>query len=270
MPRAGVEVIGAIEDDVLGCFDAPEPDQRHIAQLVVQRVAPCTLLAAIRCRSELVVSRADVNLADDALPVFQPAHVDHRCQHQDGGQHHADHAARSRHRRQPVGDQQHQQRTDQRLRDRTAPATQADAAQHGGRQYQHLHADADVGTGGRQPRRKKAARGTGQDAAADVAQRHRAPHRDTAVVGRAARPADGQDVPAEAQPGQQHMPTDGGHGIHPGHRWHAQEGAVSQEVPDLRIGQVSCDVGGVLHAQQFVGRAENDQRDQRREKCTQT
>ena len=44
---AGVEVVVAVEDHVLRGLDAAEADQRHVAQLVVQRVRRCRCRAAV-------------------------------------------------------------------------------------------------------------------------------------------------------------------------------------------------------------------------------
>ena len=91
--RAGVEVVVAIEDDVFRRLDAAEADQRHVAQLVVlRRTAP--LPGSVEAAAaQPMEGRADIDLADDAVAVLQPANIDGGGDQQDAGQHHAIDAA---------------------------------------------------------------------------------------------------------------------------------------------------------------------------------
>src|SRR6218665_2457741 len=90
-----------------------------------------------------------------------------------------------------------------------------------------------------------------------------------ALGGRWGGPANGHDVPADAQPREQHMAANGHHRVDPGHGRQAQQRAVAQKVPGRRVGHGAGDGGGVLQAQDFIDRAKDDQRDQRRQKGAQ-
>ena len=267
--RAGVQVVVAVEDHVFRAFDAAQADDLDALQLVVQRPRRAAVGRRRRRRRHAVVGGADVDLVDDAVLVLQPADVDHRGQQQDGGQHHAVVAAVQRHRGQAVDDQQHDQRAHQRLHHRTLAAAEADAAEHARRQHGDLEADADVAAGGGQARGEEDAAHRREHAAGHVAQRHRAPHRDAGVVGRAARAADRDDVPARAQPGQEDVAEDRDQRVDEHHRRHAEPGAAADEVPHLRVGKAGGDQRRVVGDQQVVQRAVDDQRDQRGEKGAQ-
>ena len=93
MARAGVEVVVPVEDDVLGRLDPAEPDQRHVAQLVVLLERSALADLGRRRRRQVVVGRADIDLADDAGAVLLPADVDHRGDEQDARERHAVDAA---------------------------------------------------------------------------------------------------------------------------------------------------------------------------------
>ena len=131
-------------------------------------------------------SRADIDLADDAGAVLQPADVDHGGDQQDGGEHHAVDATAHRQRGQAIDHEQHDQRPDQRLGDRTLATAEADAAQHRCGQHGHFQPDADIAADGAEPGREKQRADGGHRAAGDIAQRDRAPHRDAGIGGRTA------------------------------------------------------------------------------------
>ena len=125
--RAGIEIVLAVEDHVLGRLDPAEPDSVDVAQPVVQRERRLPL--SVVGGGGRVIGRADIDLADDAVAVLHPADVDHRREQQDARQHHAVDAAGRGERGEAVGDQQHDQRADQRLGHRSLAAAEADAAE---------------------------------------------------------------------------------------------------------------------------------------------
>ena len=169
-----------------------------------------------------MIGRADIDLADDAGAVLQPADVDGGGDQQHAGQHHAVDAAAHRQRGQAVDHEQHDQRADQRLGDRALAAAEADAAEHGRGQHRHFEADADVAADGAEPGGEEQRADRGQHAAGDVAQRDRAPHRNAGIVGRAARAADRGDMPARPQPGQEDVAEDRDHDIDQHDAGHAE------------------------------------------------
>ena len=192
-----------------GASIRPRPISVDVAQLVVllERAALADL--GRRRRRQFVIGRADIDLADDAGAVLLPADVDHRGDEQDARQRHAVDAAARVQRGQAVGDQQDDQRADQRLGDRALAAAERDAAEHGRGQHDHFEADADVAADGAEPRGEEQRADGGQRAAGDVAERDRAADRDAGIVGRAARAADRRDVPARPQPGHEDVAEDG-------------------------------------------------------------
>ena len=103
----------------------------------------------------------------------------------------------------------------------------------------------------------------GQHAARDIAERDRAPHRDAGIVRRAARAADRGDVPAGPQPGQEDMAEDGDDDIDQRHGRNAEDVAAADEIPGRDVGEGRRDGVGVALDQEIVGRAVDDQRDQR-------
>ena len=147
---------------------------------------------------------------------------------------------------QAVGDQQHDQRADQRLGDRALAAAEGDAAEHGRRQHDHLEADADVAADGAEPRREEQRADRGQHAAGDVAERDRAPHRNAGIVGRAARAADRGDVPARPQPGQEDVAEDRDDDIDERHARNAEDAAAADEIPGRDVGEGRRDRVGVV------------------------
>ena len=141
---AAIEIVVAIENDVLRRLDPAEPDQRHVAQPVVLLERSALADLGRRRRRQVVIGRADIDLADDAGAVLLPADVDHRRDEQDAGERHPVEAAASVHRRQAIGDQQNDQRADRRLGHRSLAAAKRDAAEHCRSQHDHLEPDADV------------------------------------------------------------------------------------------------------------------------------
>ena len=95
--------------------------------------------------------RADIDLADDACAIFQPANVDGGGDQQDSGEHHAIDAAADRERGHAVDQEQHDQRADQRLGYRALAAAEADAAEDGRGQHGHFETDTDVAADGAEP-----------------------------------------------------------------------------------------------------------------------
>ena len=245
-----------------GASMRPSADQRHVAQLVVLRERPAAGRGRNR-RGQPVKGRADIDLADDAVAVLQPADVDHGGDQQDGRQHHAVDAAAHRQRGQAIDHEQHDQRADQRLGDRALAAAEADAAEHGRGQHGHLEPDADIAADGAEPRGEKQRADRGQHAARGVAQRDRAPHRNAGIVGRAARAADRGDMPSRPQAGQKDMPEDRDHDIDQHHAGNAGDNAAAHEIPGREVGEGGGDLVGIVEQQQIVGGAIDDQRDQR-------
>ena len=260
--RAGIEIVVAVEDDVLRRLDAAEPDQRDVAQLVVLREGPAAGRGRGR-RRQRMEGRADIDLADDAGAVLQPADVDGGGDQQHAGQHHAVDAARDRQRGHAVDQEQHDQSSDQRLGDRALAAAEADAAEHGRGQDRDLEADADVAADGAEASGEEQRADRGHDAAGDVAQRDRAPHRDAGIVGRAARAADRGDVPARPQPRQEDVAEDRDDDIDQHDAGDAEDDAAADEIPRREVGEGGGDLVGIVEQQQIVGRAVDDQRDQR-------
>ena len=115
------------------------------------------------------------------------------------------------------------------------------------------------------PRRaaKKSAPTRRQRAAGDVAGGDRAAHRDAGIVGRAARAADRGDVPARPQARHEDVAEDRDHDVEQSDAGNAEHVAVAHEVPGRDVGKRGGDGVGVVDQQQVVGRAVDDQRDQR-------
>ncbi len=107
--RTRIEVVVAVEDDVLRCLDAAKADQLDIAQLVVllERAAMADL--GRRWWRQRMIGRRHVDLADDARAVLLPADIDHGGDEQDAGQRHPVDAAARVHGREAIGDQEHDQ-----------------------------------------------------------------------------------------------------------------------------------------------------------------
>ena len=176
MARTGVEIVIAIEDNIFRRFDAANADQRDVAQLVILRERPAAGCGRNR-RGQPMKSRTDIDLADDAVAVLQPADVDHGGNQEDGREHHAVDAAAHRQRGHAVDQKQHDQRADQRLGNRAFAAAEADAAQHRCRQDSYLQPDADIAADGAEPCGEKQRADRGQYATGSVTQSDRAPHR---------------------------------------------------------------------------------------------
>jgi hypothetical protein len=117
------------------------------------------------------------------VAVFEPAYVDYRGQEQDRGQYHAVDSALQTHRRDPVRDQQYDERANQGLGDRPLAAAEADATEHTGGEYQNLEADADIASDGRETRCKKECANRRQNAATHVTHRHGAAYGNSTVIG---------------------------------------------------------------------------------------
>ena len=261
--RAAVQIVVAVEDHVFGAFDAAEPDHRHVAQLVVDRPGCAAIRRGRGGRQHVVIGRADIDLVDDAVAVLEPAYVDHRGQEQDRGQRHAVDAAVQAHRRDPVGDQQDDERADQRLGDRALAAAEADAAEHRGRQHQHLKANADVASDRSEACGEKERADRRQNAAADVTHRHGAADGDSAVVSGAARAADRGDVPARSHARHEEVAEDGDRRIDESNRRHAQHVAAAHPVPEVGVGKAGGDARRIPLNQHVVGGAVDDEGDQR-------
>src|SRR6185369_3374347 len=82
---------------------------------------------------QCMVSRRDIDLADDAGAVFLPADVYHCGRQKDRRKRHTVDAATRVHGCQPVGDQKNDEHADQRLDDRSLAASQGDTTKDGGR-----------------------------------------------------------------------------------------------------------------------------------------
>ena len=174
-------------------------------------------------------------------------------------------AAPDRHRRQPVGDEEHDQGAGGRLGDRPLPASERDAAEHGRGQHRHLEADTDVAANGAEPGCEEQRADRGQDAAGDVAKRDGPPDRDSGIIGRAARAADRGDVPARTQPRQEDVAEDRDREIEDGDAGHAEHIAAADEIPGREIRKGRRDLGRVGEQQEIVGGAVDDQRNQGRD-----
>ena len=263
--RSRIEIVVAVEDDVLRRLDAAEPDQRDVAQLVVllERAALADL--GRRWRRQPVIGRRDIDLADDARPVLQPPDVDDGGEQQDAGQHHAVEPAPDRHRGQAVGDEQHDQRSGRGLGDRSLAAAERDAAEHGRGQDRHLEADADIAADRAEPGREKQRTRRGQDATGDIAKRDGPPDGNAGIIGRAARAADRRDMPARAQPRQEDVAEDRDREIKDGDAGNAEHIAAADEIPGRKVRKGRRDLGRIAEQQQIVGRAVDDQRDQGRD-----
>src|SRR5712675_331865 len=260
--RTGIEIVVAIENDVFRRFDAAEADQRHVAQFVVLRERPTARFGRSR-RGQPMKGWADIDLADDARPVLQPANIDGGGDQQDAGQHHAIDAAADRQRGQAVDHKQNDQRADQRLGHRAFAAAEADAAQHGRGQNGYFEADADVAADGAEPRGEKQRADRGQHPACGVAQRDRAPHRNAGIVGRAARAADRGDMPSRTQTREEDMSEHGDNDIDQHDARHAHDPAAAQEIPGGNVGEGGGDLVGIVEQQKVVGRPVDDERNQR-------
>ena len=267
--RTGIEVVVPVQNHILRAFNSAQPNHLDIAQFVVLRPSRAAVWRGRGRLGQRVVGRADVNLADDAVPVFQPADVNDRREHQYGCQHHAVVAAVQRQSSHAVDDQQHYQRAHQGFRHRTFSASQADAAQHSGRQHGHLQPHTNVTPGSGQPRGEKDAPHCGEHTAGHIGQRYGAPYGNAGVVGGAARAANRCNVPARAQARQENMAKDGHHRITPDDDGQAQPVTAANGLPRGRIGQTPGNCGGIVGNQQVVTGPVNDQRDQRGQKCAQ-
>ncbi|MCY1538427.1 hypothetical protein D9M68_739650 [compost metagenome] len=133
-----------VEDHVFGTFDLAEADDIHVAKLVVERPGRLAVRTDMRRRGQLVVSGADIDLADDPVLVLEPADVDCGRQQQSECQDHAVDAAHVAEVGQPIDDHEHDQCSDQRLHHRALTPSQADTAQHGRGEHRDLQAHPDV------------------------------------------------------------------------------------------------------------------------------
>ena len=126
---AAIEIVLAVEDDILRPLDLAQTDDLHIAQPVVQTIGRVGRQGRGR-RRELQIGRRDIDLGEPFMPVAQPAHVD-----ENGGDQHAAEdgridGARDAEIGEAVGQDQDQCRPHRGLGDGAAAAAERIPAQH--------------------------------------------------------------------------------------------------------------------------------------------
>ena len=213
-----------------------------------------------------MIGRADIDLADDARAVLEPANINNRRDQQNGRQHHPVEAATHAERGQAVGDKQHDQRSGQRLRNRSVATAKRDAAQYCCRQNGHFETNADVAADRPETCGEEQRADRGQRTTRHIAQRDGATHGDTRIVGGAPRSADRSDMPTRTHPRHEDVPEDRDHDIDKRHTGNAEYRPHPEEIPRREIRQSRRDLHRIAKQQQIIGRAINDQRDQRRNK----
>ena len=176
---------------------------------VVQRIGASRPGLGRKCLAHAVVDGRDIDLVQHLVAVLEPADVeDHR-----GGQHDAEHhlvgAGAIAETDQAVVHHQHDDGAHQRLGDGAAPAAQRIAADDGGGDGEDLLVQARAGACTRQAAGDEEARNPAAQAGDHVGHEHRLAHPDAGVVRRAARTADGEDVPAGPRAGERDVEDDG-------------------------------------------------------------
>lgn len=122
---------------------------------------------------------------------------------------------------------------EQRLRHRTAPATQTYAAKHGPRNDDEFRPDAGGQRRGSQSCRVEERREASQCAGYDVRQEYCAPHMNAGVERRSARSAHREYVPSELHPRQEYVSADCHHRGHNEAGGHTEQSAVTEKVEDV-------------------------------------
>ena len=141
---AAIEIVVAVEDDVLRPLDLAKANNLHRTQLVVERVRRARIERGRRGRKRQI-SRRHIDLGEPLVAIAQEAHVD-----EDRGD---EHAAQYGGVRRPgdteaseaVGDDQDEQRAHDRLGDPAAPSAKRIAAEDRRGQRGDLEPHACVG-----------------------------------------------------------------------------------------------------------------------------
>ncbi|KAF1068975.1 MAG: hypothetical protein GAK45_01217 [Pseudomonas citronellolis] len=160
---------------------------------------------------------------------------------------------------QAVGHDQHDDRAHHALDHRATPATQAVAADHGGGQRENFQVQPRARADAAQAAGDEKAGQAGADAGEHIGEEHRTAYADTGVVRRAPRTANRLHVPAGARAGQREVGEHGDdqRGEHRGR--YAEDGAVANEVPDIRGDRRHLHLGGEVDHQDVVQRAADDE-----------
>jgi len=205
MARAAIEIVVAIEDDVLRPFDLAEADDLDGAQAVVEHIrrAGCVDL---RRRRQRQIGGRDIDLGQDAVAVLLPAHVDEDGEQEDHAEDRRGYRTADAEIDQAVGQHEHEQAANDGLGDRAAAAADGGAAEHGGGQRLNLQADAGVGSRAAEAGREQEAGQRAHGARRDIGEEHHEAHIDAGIEGRAPRPADGRQPPAGPHARQHQMP----------------------------------------------------------------
>ncbi|MPL88390.1 hypothetical protein SDC9_34410 [bioreactor metagenome] len=266
MPGAAIEVVVGVEDHVLGPLERAQPDMLGCGEAVVQRIGRARMRLGRLGLAHLQIDRRDIDLVQHLVAVLQPADVDGDGDGQHDAQDHLVGAGAIAQANEPVRHHQHDHRAHQPLDHRAAPAAEGIAADDRRGEGEDLEPGAGARPRARQPAGDQEPRRARAQAGEDIGQEHRAPDLDAGVMRRAARAADGEDMPADAGAGQGDM---GDERQQPGrdHR-HRQpgEGAVADEVPRIRAGEGHLDRGAELHHQDVEDGAADDEGDKRGQK----
>ena len=262
MARAGIEIVVAVEDDVLCSVHDAEADNTDLTQAVVGLHR--AVLGRDR-RQQLVEGRRDVDGPEQLVAVLDPAHVEEDGSHQHEAEQQRVHRRRNGQRQQRIGQDEHEDRAHQRLGDRAAAAAERNAAEHGRGQRLQFHAGADIRCGRADAGREQVGGQRDEDRAQHIGREHRPAHIDAGIVGRAPRAADGQQPPAIA-PAREHdvkRQRDDHHQQERGGK--APELADAEELVGRRIRRVHHDIGRDIGENHIENRTVDDQRHQRGE-----
>ena len=208
MARAAIEMIVAVQDDVLGPFQLAEADRRRFGQPVVEGIGAAGSGQRRLRLAHAVIDRRDIDLVQHLVPVLQPADVQGHRRGQHQAQHHLVGAGAIAQADQAVGHDQHDDRAHDALGDRAAPAAQAVAAHHGGGQRHDLEIQTGAGSCAAQAAGDQEAGETAAETGDDIGHEHGLAHADAGIVGGAARAADRQDMPARTGPRDRDMRDD--------------------------------------------------------------
>ena len=263
MAGAAIEVVIAVENNVLGPLEFSQPDRLCGRQPVVELERRARARYRRLRLAHAQVDRRDIDLVQHLVAVLQPADVDGDRDGKQDAEHHLVGAGAVAEPDQAVGHDEHDHRAHQALDHRAAPAAETVAADDGGGERENLESQPRAGTGAAQSRGDQEARRGRTESGKDVGKEDGLAHPDAGIVRGAAGTADRQHVPAGARAGQRNMHDDRQHECCQDRNGQAEHGAVTDEVPGIGRGHRHLDLRAVGDHQDVVERTADDEGHQR-------
>jgi hypothetical protein len=162
MPGAAIEIVVAVQNDVLGSFDLAKSNDLDGPQLVIERVRRGWIEGGRR-RGKREIGGRHIDLRQPPVAIAQEAHVDEDGCDQNAAQHRRVDRPRYAKTCEAVGHDQHQQGAHDRLGDGPAAPAERIAAEHRGGESGHFKADAGIGARAADARSEKEAGERAQD-----------------------------------------------------------------------------------------------------------